>query len=221
MVFVWALGEAQLSAWISSVRLGTVWGQCQGSHTAPKMEVSPAMFQAPVQTSCSTPPVPNQAHQQVNLSARHPNQISPEGAQLEDNSQSQTQITGDKDEASEAVLPGASLKPAASCPSWLCPRLAGKRAAAAPPSSCQGETHTWVCSVKCFDVTQPSHTCTFYKAHILLKQQFWNQDIRGDNGYFLTLPKLKKPNYVSMEGHLWLSISPYFFPWGDKNWYDL
>lgn len=69
------------------------------------------MLQAPVQSSCSTPPVPNQAHQPGNLSAGHPNHISPAGAQLQDNSQ---RVKHKSEEIKdEAVLPGASLEPAA------------------------------------------------------------------------------------------------------------
>lgn len=72
------------------------------------MWVSHAAFQSSVQGSCSAP----QALQQVNLSAGHPNQLSPEGAQLEDNSQCQTQIIGDKEDA----LPATSFR-AGSLPS--------------------------------------------------------------------------------------------------------
>lgn len=75
-----------------------------------------------------TPPVPNQA-QRVNLSAGHPNQVSAQRAQLEDKPESHTQIRGDKDEASEAALPGASLEllPVLALP-WgrsRCPLLLG------------------------------------------------------------------------------------------------
>lgn len=71
----------------------------------------------------------------------------------------------------------------------------------APPFSCQGESHTWMCSAKCSDGTQPSHTCTFYKAHVLPEAAVLKS--RWIMAIFLHCPILKSP-----------TVCPWKVTWG-------